>query len=310
MKDALSPSSPEDEFMQRVTIADIFRLLMNGRYVTLCVIAIFVALALFVSLTSPKVYRATYIVAPADNSSDALRGMLSQIPLFSSSHTESPDFTTYTSLLFSERVAERIAARHDLVEKIFPGGLKLSGPDNAHKALSLAIAGYLNRNLSLTETKFASEYAVVIDSTDPALALELLKIVHSEANNIVRETRLRRGQLERAHLMEQLNQTTVADYRTMLLQLLSRVENQIMTSSMPGDFAAVIVDGPYVLPGPVFPRPMLFLELAVIGGVVVGFLLVVFTPLSDDILRRLAARLVVLARTSKPWRLITARMTF
>jgi uncharacterized protein involved in exopolysaccharide biosynthesis len=102
--------------------------------------------------------------------------------------------------------------------------------------------------------------------------------------------RLQRALAQRDHLKEQLVTVTITDYRGMLLQLLARVEAQIMASSSEAEFAAEIADGPFVNPVPVFPRRRLFLIMAVIGGSILGLLLVVFTPLSDDIFRRRSKR--------------------
>ena len=153
------------------------------------------------------------------------------------------------------------------------------------------LQGYLQDRLSVQPVAGSSLISISIDSADPDTSIVLLRALHKSANDIVREKRLERSVAQKRHLLEELTTTTVSDYRQVLLDLLRRVETTVMTASMGGQYASVVVDGPVTQSRPVFPAPVLFIEMGIAGGVVLGLFLVVFLPVSDEKLMAFLYRL-------------------
>lgn len=291
---------------ERLTFKGILELVLHGWRVIATFTCLCVLISLFVSARSQEQYRAYYIAIPASANSDALRSTSLPLSLLGGA-SRSPDWDMYQSLLTSTTLAQRLATKTNLLKELFAGRwdagrqswkpspsfwqLSLGGKFNAlfvprYKGVpdKYALQGYLRAALSIQAVPESSTIMVSIDSPDPDISLKLLRAVHENSNDIVREERLTRALGQREHLLGELRTTSVADYTAMLQQLLSRVESDIMTASFRSQYAAVIVDGPASPPDPVFPRPFLFLQLALIGGVVLGLILVIFTPITDALL--------------------------
>ena len=272
-------------------LGDIFRLIYRGKVIILLTVIACVALAEYVSRNSENVYRVSYVVTATDTTSDPLRGLTSPLSLLSGRGAEPQDFQIYLSLLTSEQVAKWVWLNHEDLRRVVPSKWLPDAPapkgTDPAALMQFALADYLKKSLSVASTDYtSSQYTVLLDTREPAPTLQLLQLLHERANDIARGMRMERAQAQREHLLRQLEQTRIADYRQTLLQLLGRVETQITTSTVPGEYAATIVDGPNINPIPVFPRPSLFFKLAVIAGLVFGFLLVVFTPLTDSVFMR------------------------
>jgi uncharacterized protein involved in exopolysaccharide biosynthesis len=310
---------PEYDVVPRTSILDLVRIILNGKLVILAVIAVFVAAAMYVSFTGTRQYRVSYIVSPAQNQSDPLKSMFSAFDILGGK-SQSPDFAMYLELLTTTTLAERITARGDLLQRLFPNdwdpqkkawkpvtfwhvsmsrkigmllGRKPWNPSefSTDHPTAFTLASYVNKYLSVVPLADKVHYAVSIDSPDPQTSLELLRALHAGANDMVRESRLQSAQMQKAHLMSELATTSVTDYRTILQQLLSRVETSIMMSGVQGQYAAQYVEYPYISPIPVFPKPKQYIVFAIIGGLVAGTVLVLFTPLNDAWLRWFIANL-------------------
>lgn len=297
-----------EEPQQTLTVSDVFRLIAGAKWLTAVCVATLVVIAVIISATGAKTYRVQYIVEPVQRQGNALGSLFNQISMLRVGSSEPAEFDTYLQLLTSKRLADRIVATTPLLRKIFDkdwdpsthqwkqrtfaelgllqranillGGSMPRPPD------SFALAEYLDARLQVLEMSDRTHYSVTIDTRDPGTAQQLLGALHAGANQIMKETQYATSRQEKAYLLDQLKGTTNNDDRTILLQLLSRIETEIISTSAQGDYAGRIVDGPNIDPVPVFPRPMRYIEFAIIGGVLLGISLAIFTPLSDEKLFR------------------------
>jgi len=290
----------------RLTFAQIFRLIGNGWRVILTLTIAFAAVALFFSLMSPTLYRTYYVIMPTPANNDALRSNTFSFDVLGR-QSLTPDWQMYMSLLNSSTLAGRLEKKTTVMQHLFASqwdrekGDWITHPDFDSLSLKgkirwllgkrtvqapdkFALMGYLKTNLNVATVPDTSQVMISIDSTDPSSALFLLANVHQAANDIVREAELSRAVSQRKHLLDELQNISVADYRQTLMEILSRVEAHIMTASVGGQYAAMLVDGPVTLPTKVAPQPMASLKFAVVGGIIIGLVLVVFFPVNDALL--------------------------
>jgi uncharacterized protein involved in exopolysaccharide biosynthesis len=293
-----SASEPE-----RLTLAQIFGLIIHGWRVIVTVTAVCVLIAAVAGLTGGRLYRTYYVVMPAPTNSDPTRPTgLSLDVLGRQSRT--PEWEMYLSLLNSTTLADRLVKRTDILQRLYGGSWNASrkqwntqldfwslplkgkikwifGTRTTKAPDKFALQDYLNAHLSVAPVPDTSQIRVSIDSPDPQVSFLLLNYLHVAANDAVRESRLTRAIGQRDHLLSELKDTTVADYRETLLDILGRVETSVMTASIGGQYAAMLVDGPVTLPYPVYPRPFLFIQLSIVAGVILGLVLVIFFPVND-----------------------------
>ena len=296
-----------------LSIGQIFGLIAGGRRVIALLVAVFVTIAVLISVFGVREYRTAFVAMSAPTADDPTRqtgisvGILGQ-------QTKTPDWEMYLALLTSNEMAKRLIATTDILQRLFPKqwdavekrwitepGFEARGMGGKVKWLLGirtvrapdvdTLQGYLQDRLSVQPVAGSSLISISIDSADPDTSIVLLRALHKSANDIVREKRLERSVAQKRHLLEELTTTTVSDYRQVLLDLLRRVETTVMTASMGGQYASVVVDGPVTQSRPVFPAPVLFIEMGIAGGVVLGLFLVVFLPVSDEKLMAFLYRL-------------------
>ncbi len=311
-----APQGDHDE-AERLSIGQIFGLIAGGWRIIVCLTICFMVVAVFLGLTSKKMYHSYYVVMPAPTADDPFHQTSLSVDVLGR-QSKTPDWDMYVSSLTSTTLADGLVKRTDILQQLFPAewdskrktwnltqdfaSLSLSGkvkslmgtlpPKQAPDKFTLL--GYLAQYLNIQQPADVPQMTVSIDSPDPKMAIVLLTALHQSANDLVREARLRRAVGQRQHLLAELQTTTVSDYRQTLLTILGRVETNAMTASISGEYAAILVDGPVTQPNPIYPNTSLFLKLAVVSGVAVGMILVVFFPISDALLIR-------------AWRMLLAR---
>lgn len=298
---ALDDSQPE-----QLSLAQIFGLIKNGWRVIAALTVVLAVIAGCYGITCTPLYRSYYVIMPVPSESDALRSASLSVDILGRK-SSSPEWQMYLSLLTSSTLAEKLTYKSDVMQHLFAASWDkdkkawITRPDFWSLSLTgkirwligqrtvpppdkFSLQGYLKSALNVQNIPDSMEVMVSIDSADPQSALLLLTQLHQAANDIVREAQLTRAQGQREHLLAELKIVAVTDYRQALLDILGRVETHIMTASVGGQYAAVLVDGPVTIPIKVFPQPKLFVQLAIIAGLILGLILVVFTPVNDEML--------------------------
>jgi len=297
----------EDTASENLSIRQIFRLIAGGWRTVLALTVIGVLIAVFIQLTSTRQYRSYYDVMPTPVSDDPTRANMGISLDVLGRQSKTPDWEMYQSLLTSTTLAQRLIDKTSLLQELFSGDWDpvkrewrtdvdfwsapligkvswLMGNRKKRAPDKFALQAYLRKNVSISVIPDTTQVRVSIDSPDPKTSLQLLFALHQTANDMVREVHLTRALGQRANLLEELKTTQISDYRQTLLAILSRVETNVMTASIKGQYAGLLVDGPVSGPFPVFPVLKLLLELAVAAGAVGGLILIVFFQISDAML--------------------------
>ena len=297
----------EDTASEDLSIGQIFRLIVGGWRTVVALTIICVIVAVLIQLIATRQYRTYYDVMPAPVSDDPTRANMGISLDVLGRQAKTPDWEMYQSLLTSTTLAQRLIDKTSLLQELFPSDWDpvkrewrtdvdfwsapltgkiswLRGKRTKRAPDKFALQAYLRKDLSVSPVPDSTQIRISIDSPTPKTSLNLLFALHQTANDMVREAHLTRALGQRANLLEELKTTQISDYRQTLLTILSRVETNVMTASIKGQYAGLLVDGPVSGPFPVFPVFKLLLELAVAAGMVCGLILIVFFQVSDAML--------------------------
>ncbi len=204
------------------------------------------------------------------------------------------EFTKFQALLNSSLLADRLAARPNLLQQIFPehwdaaskrwkppGGIVASLKNvmglGSEQAVApgaqdvLAFLGSVDQNLSLQ----TGLLTLSLRSSDSQFAQAFLGTVHREADNILRDNARARSARRIAYLHNTLRSLDAVDQRSALIMLLNQEEQNAMMVSSDPSYAAEIVDPPHAPSAPVSPKFSATVVVSLFLGVLLGLLIYV-----------------------------------
>lgn len=132
---------------------------------------------------------------------------------------------------------------------------------------------YLNQRLTIDRVQDAGFFEVKFEHEDPEVAETVLKILHKEADAFLRNKAYTRTTQEIEFLEQRISDVAIQEHRQALVALLSGLEQELLVIGPDLPFAADIIQPPVANKVPTYPRPMLFLVIAALGGVFVGTIL-------------------------------------
>ena len=136
------------------------------------------------------------------------------------------------------------------------------------------LAEFLDEEVIVAEVGNSGMRRILFRHSDPSFAVDLLRWIHREGDELIREEAQERTSRQIDYIESKLATITVVEQRFSLVQLLSDQEKRMMMIKVDLPFAARIVQPPTASEAPTFPDPGMILLVAVIAGVVLGVLLV------------------------------------
>ncbi len=293
------PVAAQDE----IALRDLFLKVWWGKWIIVATMAVVVGLVtVWLKITEP-VYTARMVIAPAGEAGGGMMGGLSQyLDLASLAGIDLPSeqtlsgFDQFSELVTSVTVAERLKEKYGVLEIVFEESWdaqnkRWQAPQGIAGAVigrvrtffglpawtppsSKALAEYLKEELRLTPVGATAMHVLAFDHKDPQFAVQFLRWIHREDDELIREQAQERTSRQLAYIESKLATVTVAEQRLSLVELLSAQEKRMMMITVDLPFAARIIEPPVASEAPTFPKPFLALALAIAGGLFVGFFLV------------------------------------
>lgn len=287
--------------MQEFNISMLMDRALRGWRTPVAFAAIFVLCVLIMLPGQKPVYSVTMTVMPAPNEQTGTTGnsggALTTLLGFAGA-ADNSNYSRYQKLLISPVVAQRMEDHHGMLRYVFASNWdKQAQKWVPTENLRTALLGWLLRLANLptwsppnaaTLAKFLEGTLLIVPSTqtdivtitmndrDVAFATRVMLAAHQEANAVLRDQVASRARQQVVYLQSKLAQTTVADYRATLLQILSAQEKTLMLTQTDASFAAQILSPPVAAPTPVSPRPVLSVFVAGLAGGLIGTMIVIF----------------------------------
>ena len=290
---ASSPAKAElDLWDVLVRIRRRWLVILSGAVVGLAAAVYFLHISVFSYTASMKVIPAsTTNSATSQPLGNTLGALASLAGINAQTQTVLP-FTLYLQGLSSFEVATKLMTRDDLVHRIFasqwnaetqqwqepPPSTRRQVRDFLAPYLGIPMLAwqppraadlqeYLTSALVITQDPTSPVVLVTYSHPDPVFAVEVLKAVNYETDQMVRERALARATSYIGYLSKQLQTVNIAEHRLTLTQALSEQEKFRMAASADISYAADAFDGPIASLVPTWPRPLYVLAIGFLGGI-------------------------------------------
>lgn len=244
----------------------------------------------------------TVVPAPDEQNSNmgATSGAMSTLLSFAGGGAAgaNSNYMRYQKLLSSTVVAQRMEDRHGMLRYVFASNwdkreqkwvpsvtwrsillgwlMKLGHVPTWSPPDATTLASFLESQLIIVPSTQTDIVTVTMNDANVAFAKRVMLTANEQANAVLREQVARRARQQVAYLQTKLAQTTVADYRATLLQILSAQEKTLMLTQTDASFAAEILSPPMASPTPVSPRPVLSVFVAALASTLIGTMIVIF----------------------------------
>ena len=290
-------------FDAELTIRDHLLSIWRGKWIILATMAAVVgSVTVWMKMTDP-LYTASMVIAPAtDAGTGGLASKLSQFGGLASlaginlpsDETVSP-FAQFNEVVTSVAVAQRLQENYGVNQKVFESSwdaentrwVPPQGPVAELRTRVLrffnfpmwtppsagALAKFLSDELVKSYVARSGMRRLEFRHEDPEFAVQLLRWIHYEGDELIRELARERTSRQIAYIERKLATVSVSEYRLSLIQLLADQEKQMMMIQVDLPFAARIIEAPLVSATPTFPKPFRFLALGAAVGFFIGVML-------------------------------------
>jgi len=295
----VSPATVSDR--QPITVGDLTRLLLTGWWLMLLGTILGFSAATALLRVVPVTYTATMVVGPVvrqgsspiASASPAL-GFASRLGINVLPNAAVTDFDKFKTLVTSVRVAEISVERHNLLKRLFadlwdedtarwvpPDSLvhrmrseirMLIGRTQWQPPTPLTLADHFQDTVRFDRIGKTGFVRVSYRHADAELAGKVLQVLYDETETLMKEKNTARTREYIGYLTSRLKEVTMIDQRNALRELLSGSEQALMLLYLDHSFAAEIVDGPVVSDQPTSPRPIIYIVLGSVAGLIVGLL--------------------------------------
>lgn len=309
------PGFGEDvEFNSRVwdDMVAYFRRLRGYVFLLVLVLGLFLVGTLSVYVFVTPVYTAVATVGPPNpspttgllalvNGSSVLGGLASRLSGGAGSSAGGDPFQEYKQLLSSNRLAEELITKDNILPLIFyknwdsrgrrwkTGGVlfeivsalkrAIHRPVKEHPGVD-DLVKYFQKHMGLSAVRGVTErsslvssgpgyISVSLDARSPAAAERILNTILARADWIVRQEHLHDVLARISYISNELNHVSQSEQRQALIQTLSGQENLRIMLVSDKRFASLLVDPPYSPQRPSFPwSPVLGFSFTVFLGLV------------------------------------------
>lgn len=281
-------------------LTDLTQVLRKKKWIIFAFMAVSFIIATFYIRTQTPVYQVDMIVAPVSDLDDDVSegnasGRLGSFSLLGSNLKVDPKLAIFLDYLYLESTAERLAARTDLMIRLFPHlwdpqQKSWKEPDSTvyqlRKSVRTLLLGpktwtppgkdqlleILRKNLrtgSAAPNSQSRLQRISFTGQDPQVMVDILNALYVdiEANMRARETeRLKQRQ---QYVLQRLSEVSLADQRRVFITMLNDVELRMMGAASGVPYSCIMVDRPNIPETPLKPNSFLIL----LGSLVLGILI-------------------------------------
>ena len=247
-------------------------------------------------------YTAEIKIFPAQGSGGGggsqLSGLASLAGISLPDNKQAAPFELYNEEIYSREVADALSLQMDLMKTIYKGEWDaknarwrkpvgfLTPVIGAVKAVigipviawqapnGRRLQDYIKDKIVYEKRQEKPTATMSFSNKDPVFAVQFLNALYKAADDKLRQKALERSTKYIGYLSEKLKTTSVTDYRSALVSILSDQEKLSMIASSDLPYAAESLGGAMVSLKPTKPNPRGILMLAILAGLVAGSLLI------------------------------------
>lgn len=245
------------------------------------------------------VYQAYLIAAPteqidAQSSGGAADRIAQALGATRGNHTNSMD--KMEVMIGSRQLAEKLQLDHGLLQTLFSGAWneETGGwnrpPQDGNNLRSRIraffnlpnwsppsierLAVHLRNGIGVQPVKLTAMRRISYAHSDPEMAMRVLQLVYTAADDLMREQDRQRLEQQKRYLLQKIRQVELNENRQILLSLLSRAEQGLMLLDNDFPYVAAVVDPPRLPKQPVPPRVIEIVGLPTVAAFVISLAIV------------------------------------
>jgi uncharacterized protein involved in exopolysaccharide biosynthesis len=280
--DATSPSLDEISFRELILVV------RRSKWLVLGVTAAFAAAAVILVLIFPKSYEATLVVSPVsgDSQNGMSGGLSSAASQFSglaslvgiSTTADTKKFETL-AVLKSQDLTRQYISENNLLPILYPKRWDAVNrrwkPGEKIPTLWTANLMFSDKIRAITTDSKTGLSTLSITWSDPATAARWANDLVKMTNDYLRNQAIRQGELNISYLTEEAAKTDEIGVRQAIYSILQNEISKVMLARGSEEYALKVVDHAYPPERPSNPKPILWVCIGTLVGLVVSFTIIV-----------------------------------
>lgn len=272
----ITPGSRDNE----ASTGDLFAIFWRGKWLIVAITLAMSTVSLVASLNSPKRYAATVLIVPVDMSQsagrlDGVNSMLSNLGGLASlvgASTLSPSKAVDIATLKSELLTTQYIRQNNLLPILFASEWDRRRnqwrTDDPNKIPSLWDGSryFQNRVCSVAEVETSGLYRVTVTWTNSEVAATWANGIVALTNEYLRSKAISETKANIAYLQEQAKQTSTADLKVAILDLMEQEIRSEMIAQGQSEYALKVVDPAFVPKRPYSPSLVLWTVSGFLAG--------------------------------------------
>lgn len=253
------------------TLEDLIRAMWKARFYLLAgFFAGVVGAVIFVMLAVPY-YRAEMVVVPKYG--EHIQFQDNQMPVSSGIGDAQLNFQSYLKMISGPASVQNMMEKHpDFAKKIYVPR-RFTMQQNARNSAQIEkLIPYFDRNIDIRRNGDTSLHIIRFNYPNPEIARQVLLYLHQSADGILRMKTLESAKGRIEYLQQSLGVTANIEHRNVLANLLEEQERVFMMAQMDSDYAAQIIEAPYVQEYRVWPRYEYILPVFILIGMTIGWI--------------------------------------
>lgn len=263
------------------TLKDLFTDMWKARwYVLICLIFFISACVAFIA-NAPGYYRVSMLIGPSQSPLETVSpqrlqahggALLSPADFLQVAHKDvrRDSFTRLETILKGSAVAQSLANQQSVIDGIQNDyWARIS---DRHDMNVSNLREYLETTIRIRRVSDTSLRKIIYHSPDKEFGSLFLKKIVEAANDHIKNQDKSDITNRISHLIDALQKTSNPSQKKALAFLLTLEEQRLMLTSSEKAYAAQIIDPPAVSSKPVWPNTSLFLAVATITGILIGYI--------------------------------------
>ncbi|MBD3652404.1 Wzz/FepE/Etk N-terminal domain-containing protein [Kangiella sp.] len=293
------PQYQEDE----IDLRELFSIIWKGKWLIIAITFVFAVGSVFIALSLPNEYKATALVQPNDSGSGgklaSLAGQfggLASLAGINLGAGESTDAVIAMEIMKSWGFAEQFIKKHDLAVPLFAAEewtqstnklvidedlydpqqnkwIRKAPKGKTVEPTSWELYEQFKERLSISQDKETGLVSISVTHYSPVIAKQWTDLLVKEINSHMKGRALHEANESIKYLEEQINQTSVAEIRTVFSELIQEQHKTKMLAQVSDEYVFKTVSEAKIPEEKDKPKRTLIVLLSIFLG---GFLSVVF----------------------------------
>ena len=285
-----------------INLRELFSIIWRGKWTVIITTVLFTLVSIVYAINQPNIYKSEALLAPSSENSDMkIPGQLGGLAALAGVNVggAGEKVTLALEIIKSRKFISYFIEQHNLLvplmasegwdrannELIIDQDLydsksgkwvrEVKAPYKAKPSLLEAHEEFI-KLVTISKDKDSGMVTLSFEHSSPYLAKVIVELLVQGINNEIRQRELREAQSSIDYLTKQINETNIADVRSMLFSLIEEQTKTVMLANVRDEYVFKTVDPAVVAEKKLRPSRVMWILMASITGFLLSVLIVVF----------------------------------